>query len=297
MTPKQALFVEEYRALKNASEAARRAGYAPRHAGAIGSALLRNPVVIAALESYGVEIVHGARPPGAIRAANPERPRSELTILEQRFVEHYLVDGDVTQAAIRAGLSPRNPTNAGSKMLRRPIVAAAIRRERALSMERTRISADRVLRELARLSFAEPGAVADWDENGLRLKPASAIAADDRAAVAEIEVAPTPAGPRVRLRMHSKQRALETLAKHLGLLGRSAATIACAAQPEWNQAEWEKDLLWRKELRERLLRIARGGAAEEAPEEKKEVEKEEDTPPSADPLRGSALPLKGGGKI
>ena len=77
MTPKQKRFVAEYRVLRNASEAARRAGYSEGR----GRLLLRRPHVIAALKRAGVEIVYGINPPGQERA--PRRPyeRRMLTAL------------------------------------------------------------------------------------------------------------------------------------------------------------------------------------------------------------------------
>jgi phosphoserine phosphatase len=60
--------------------------------------------------------------------------------------------------------------------------------------------------------------------------------------------------------MHSKQRALDALARHLGLYGRGAKTIAAAMDGEKRDAN--------AILRERLLKIARRDGTG-VPEEKK----------------------------
>jgi phage terminase small subunit len=49
----------------------------------------------------------------------------------QRFVEEYLVDLNATQAAIRAGYSPKSAECQGSRLLRNVKVAAAIREAKA----------------------------------------------------------------------------------------------------------------------------------------------------------------------
>jgi phage terminase small subunit len=169
-------------------------------------------------------------------------------VLEQRFVEEYLVDGNATKAATRAGLRGRDLSAAGAKMLTRRLVAAAIEQERERSMARTRITRDRVLREYARLAFAEIGDIADWDEDGMmRLKPKAALSQDDRAAVVEVATRSGKKGARARVRMHSKIRALDALAKHLGLWGKAAAPLDDAGPKLINGRDA------REVLRERFL--------------------------------------------
>ena len=71
-----------------------------------------------------------------------------LTPKQQRFVEEYLIDLNATQAAIRAGYSPRTARQIGQENLSKPVIAAAIsaaKRERA---EATKIDAEYVLKRL-----------------------------------------------------------------------------------------------------------------------------------------------------
>jgi len=272
MTPKQQRFVEEYCVLRNASEAARRAGYAEHHAGAIGSALLRKPTVVAALAAAGVDVVPGVYRPGHQRNVPRKRPQTALTVRQQKFVNEYLLCCNATEAAIRAGLPSRNPSYAGSKMLRRPIVAQAIERERAESAERTRIDRDRVMLEYARIAYAEIGAIADWDDDGFILKPKDQIALNDRAAVMEIAAHRGESGPRARIKMHSKLKALEAIAKHLALWGKGAAVIAAAAEKRTIDGRDPREV-----FRERIMRLvkARQDPAAQAAAETPPAEKEE----------------------
>ena len=49
-----------------------------------------------------------------------------MTPKQQRFVEEYLVDHNATQAAIRAGYSPKTAYSIGHENLKKPEIAAAI---------------------------------------------------------------------------------------------------------------------------------------------------------------------------
>lgn len=269
LTPREARFVEAYRLHGSAARAARDAGYAGHQASAIGWMTLRRPKVIAALKALGIEIVLTPKKTSQFQTNVRTYRRKGMTLRQERFVAEYLIDGNGTQAAIRAGL-PGNPARAGTRMLRQRPVAQAIERQRAAAAARLGISADRVKAELAALAFANIGDVADWSAEGMALKDKAQISPPDRAAVAKLVVERNAEGAvlRAEVRMHSKQRALEALGKHLGLWGSGAKTIARAA---------EEDVAARaaanRELRERLQRIMRGAdpdAAEKKPEEKKE---------------------------
>ena len=258
MTPKQRRFVEEYRMLRNASEAARRAGYSARHCGAIGGQQLRKPRIVAALKALGVTVVLGQWPPGQVRKKPRQRPRTELTVKEQRFVEEYLIDGSAKNAAIRAQLNTHRPDMAGGHMLRRKCVAQAIARERLMSAERTRISHDRILTEYARIAFAEIGDIAEWDEDGLRLKPIRHLSKHDRAAVSEITSRQGKKGARLRVRMHSKLKALDALAELLGMWGKGARVVADTVEDAEKKRRGDDA---RRVLRERILKLVQGPGA------------------------------------
>ena len=253
LTRREARFVAEYARTRNAKQSAIAAGYSPQSAATIGPRALRKPHIIEALRQAGVAIMHVPRPPGQIRHEGT-RLRKTLTWRQRRFVEEYLVCGNATEAARRIGLSDENAQSNGFRLLRVPMVAAAIAVEQKASAERTRITMDRVRLEIARLGFADIGDIVDWDGDTLRLRPRDLIAKDDRAAIAELKVRPGKHGPRITVRLHSKERALEALAKHVGLYRPGAMHAANANEPKRNA----NDI-----LRERLLRFANAGKKEE----------------------------------
>ena len=78
-----------------------------------------------------------------------------LTQKQQTFVREYLVDLNATQAAIRAGYSEKTAAEIGAENLRKPQIAAAVQIAMDERSARTEITADNVLRELAKIGFAD----------------------------------------------------------------------------------------------------------------------------------------------
>ena len=74
-----------------------------------------------------------------------------MTPKQQCFVDEYLIDLNATQAAIRAGYSEKTASSQGERLLRNVEVAAAIAEAQGDRSERTKIDADWVLTELAKL--------------------------------------------------------------------------------------------------------------------------------------------------
>jgi hypothetical protein len=138
--------------------------------------------------------------------------------------------------------------------LRRPDITDAIRRGMAARCERTGITADRVLTELARIAFADIGRVVDWGPEGIKLKPKSELSADDIAAIAAVALSPGK-GARPRLKLHDKQRALDAIGRHLGLFDKNA--------PRSKDPQVAAQRSAREQLIERLNRLVADQARQE----------------------------------
>lgn len=151
-----------------------------------------------------------------------------LTAKQQRFVDEYLVDLNATQAAIRAGYSEKTAEVIGYENLRKPQIAIAIEQRMKDRERRTEITQDRVLRELAKIGFADIRRAIEWgpevmivDEetgetgiaNGVALIPSDKIDDDTSAAISEISQ--TAQG--IKVKFHDKRAALVDIGKHLGM--------------------------------------------------------------------------------
>ena len=151
------------------------------------------------------------------------RHREQLTARQARFVNEYLIDLNGTQAVIRAGYRTRSPEVHASRLLARPLVAKAITAAQAARAKRTEITADRVIHELARIAFADVRDVVQWGKHLVTLRPSSELTAEQAASIATIEADVTARANgtpqlKIRVRMHDKAQALQTLARHFGLL-------------------------------------------------------------------------------
>ena len=76
-----------------------------------------------------------------------------LSLKQEGFAQQYLIDGNATQAAIRAGYSQKTAHSIGSRLLRNVKVADRISELTLAKAERSRVTADKVLEELARVAF------------------------------------------------------------------------------------------------------------------------------------------------
>lgn len=137
----------------------------------------------------------------------------KLTPKQARFVHEYLVDLNATQAAIRAGYKKKNAYQIGSENLRKPQIQAALQEARETQEARTQITADRVLRELARVAFADVTDVTYIEGGHVRLMDSIELTEDQRAAIAYVKEGAF--GPEVKL--NDKIKALELIGKHLGM--------------------------------------------------------------------------------
>ncbi|WP_103018119.1 terminase small subunit [Alicycliphilus denitrificans] len=96
------------------------------------------------------------KPRAAIKKESvKEAPQLGLTEKQQRFVDEYLVDLNATQAAIRAGYSAETARQIGAENLSKPYIQAAISIARQAQQERTAITADMVLMEIANVALAD----------------------------------------------------------------------------------------------------------------------------------------------
>lgn len=108
-----------------------------------------------------------------------------LTPKQAIFVAEFLIDGNATRAAMAAGFAGPSAHVTGARLLKSAKVADAVRDGQARRAQKLEITAERVLAELAKLAFFDPGEL--FDEQG-GVKPLHRLDENARAAIAAMDV-------------------------------------------------------------------------------------------------------------
>jgi phage terminase small subunit len=150
-------------------------------------------------------------------------PPTALSPKQLTFVGEYLLDLNATAAARRAGYSASSCNKIGSELLDKTRIQVAIAEAQAARAARTAISADRILLEYARVGLADlttlldtNGAVLPVPQWPHDLRPA-VVGFTSKALYEDVDGAQTLVGYLQTVKLADKVKALDSLAKHLGL--------------------------------------------------------------------------------
>lgn len=159
-------------------------------------------------------------------AEKQSKPR-KLTPKQERFVDEYLIDLNASAAYRRAYVGAKESSSRvqASRMLADPNIASRIAKRMKEREERTHITQDRVLKELARLAFSDIRKA--FHEDG-RLKLPQELDDDTAAALAGIdtvtssvhggdEEAPMSLTTK-KVKIADKNASLTLAMRHLGML-------------------------------------------------------------------------------
>ena len=138
---------------------------------------------------------------------------------QRRFVDEYLLDLNATQAAIRAGYSVKTAGQQGERLLKNVEIQKMIKERMSDREQRTEITQDRVLQELAKLAFLDVRKAFNSDGT---LKGITELDDDTAAAVAGLDVIEmnSEEGKTCclkKIKLSDKRAALELIARHLGM--------------------------------------------------------------------------------
>ncbi len=150
---------------------------------------------------------------------------SKLTAKQLRFCEEYLIDGNSSAAAVRAGYSPKTSDTIGSQNLRKLEIEAKIAELRETQQERTQITADQVVERLWKIVNFDIRSIIVWSEYiGFDFKPIEDWSDDARSIMI---VSGTTNSGKPKFRAESRLSALESLGKHYGMFDNFNTAIAC----------------------------------------------------------------------
>lgn len=147
----------------------------------------------------------------------PKKGAPRRNYRRERFVAHFLACGNGRKAAELAGYSPRTAHAIACHLLKEPDVIAAIEAGQRKVLDLAQVTAVDVVRELARVGFADVSDYVAWGPTGITLRDSADLSRDATAAVAEVSERPTPLGAVVRFKLHSKVEALTQLGRKFGI--------------------------------------------------------------------------------
>ena len=164
----------------------------------------------------------------------------KLTPKQMRFCDEYLADTNMnaTQAAIRAGYAQKRASEQAYQLLQKTTVQEYIQKRMADRVERTEITQDRVLKELAIIAFSNAADYAKvverdavimkedgeeitlLDEDGNPVKVQTVeytltdnLTDDQKKAIAQIR----KGRDGIEVRLYDKLQALVQIGKHIGM--------------------------------------------------------------------------------
>ena len=167
----------------------------------------------------------------------------KMTAKQMRFCDEYLIDLNATQAAIRAGYSAKTACEQGARLLSNVKVQAYIQKRKMERVERTEITQDMVLRELALIAFSNAADYAaviekdamtevdgqmiqlfDSEGNPVKYRTVEPVLTEDLTESQKRALSVIKRGrDGFEVKPYDKVRALELIGKHIGMFEEKVA--------------------------------------------------------------------------
>lgn len=143
---------------------------------------------------------------------------------QKRFCELYAASLNATSSYIEAGYKVKNEKVAGvnaARMLGNASIQAYLTEIKAKAQENTGITVDRVLEEYAKIAFSDISEAIEVDGTNAYLKPFDKLPKRVTASISSITFSTMEGkhgtSSKMSIRLWDKGKALEGLAKHLGI--------------------------------------------------------------------------------
>ena len=152
--------------------------------------------------------------------------KHRLSNKQKMFCREYIIDFNATQAYIRAGYSAKTAGQAADRLLKNVKIQAFLNKLIAERAARVEITADSVVRELAKIGFSNMDDYSTWGGDSNRLIESSELSRDQKAAVSEVQTDRTVRygkdGEKIediktKIKLYDKKGALVDIGRHLGI--------------------------------------------------------------------------------
>lgn len=181
-----------------------------------------------------------------------------------------MLDLNGTQAATRAGYSPATANEQAARLLADVSVQARVAEIQARLAKKFEVTQDRILREYALLGFSSLGDFLRVQADGTAYFDLSGLTKDQAATILEYQVDEYTEGKagakgngkgetgrevkRMKIKLHDKKGALDSMAKHLGMF---VERIDARVTTETSEARKLADLMTPEELADLQTRMSK----------------------------------------
>jgi phage terminase small subunit len=161
-------------------------------------------------------------------------PGTGLNDKQELFCREYTVGLDAKKSAIAAGYSEQFAGKTATRLMRREDIRHRIRELMKERTEATKVTAERVVAELARLAFSNMKDIMRWDREGVEWFDSDELDRHITAAIQEVKETTRSwvddEGNDVEtlirsIKLHPKLTALQELAKHVGIAGETGVGV------------------------------------------------------------------------
>lgn len=147
--------------------------------------------------------------------------KSQLTERQRSFAEEYIKDFNGKQAAIRAGYAESGAKVEASRLLTHANVSRYYAYLVSKRTERTLVTADRVVEEIAKIAFHDVNELMDYLNGGVLFKDLKDMKFSEIIKEITVKEITNKEGERIgkiaTIKVHDKIKALELLGKHTAL--------------------------------------------------------------------------------
>jgi len=138
----------------------------------------------------------------------------DLTVKQRRFIDEYLVDYNATRAAVAAGYSEKTAKVTACENLTKPHLKREIDAEVAKRSEKSEVTAERIINELALIAFSDITSFVLMGKKGITLQEFKKLPKDVKRCISTIQQNGSGVKAIIKFKLYDKVRALELLGRN-----------------------------------------------------------------------------------